>query len=732
MHLMKTLPFLAFLLPACALADPFAEAAKSWRFDAASTGTTIVGAVKMGAEAEGAGARESAKVARFEDGWIDAGSDWNAPGNAITVWIRAHVPNGDWTRSLIAKRGGHDKVNFNLFAVDLGGTPGPDIGFEICTDRGFFITSFPVSRIAAKAWHDLAGRYDGKKLQLICDGTVMAEADAGGALVKNSEPLLIGAETDNGRVNEGRVFRGEIEGAAIWTRALSDDDLAAVMQIPGIIATAASVPAAPRERLAGFRDLRATLLSDPQRPLWHFLCPEQGNAMPFDPNGAIFWRGRYHLFYIFQRLDGVHVWGHASSIDLVHWRQHPTGLDVAPTDPDRGIFSGNAFLDRDGVPTIMYHGVGVGNCIAQSHDDLLERWEKLRTNPIVPIPKAGDPNHGKFESWDPHGWFEGGSYYAIFGGKKPALMKGPELTQLDYQRPFLEGDKLSDDEDDVSCPDFFRIGDKHALVAISHQKGVRWWTGTWHDEHFVVEKSDRITWPGGSYFAPESLLDARGRRIQWGWVLDPRANAGASGWGAVMSMPVIVTLADDSRLNFAPAPELEKLRLNPHEHRDFTVADSEVRILDDVAGGSLEIALEAVPPPFGELVIHVARTSIGEETAIVCDTRTGEMRIDLAKSGRTHVIYRSWVISPPRNWGDRERGYLEQRAPFRLADGEPLRLRIFLDRSMLEVFANGRRYMIQRIFPTGTDSVGVRLGARGGEARVRSLEAWELAAANPF
>jgi sucrose-6-phosphate hydrolase SacC (GH32 family) len=157
----------------------------------------------------------------------------------------------------------------------------------------------------------------------------------------------------------------------------------------------------------------------------------------FDPNGAIFWRGRYHLFYIFQRLDGVHVWGHASSIDLVHWRQHPTGLDVAPTDPDRGIFSGNAFLDREGAPTIMYHGVGVGNCIAQSHDDLLERWEKLRTNPIVPIPKAGDPNHGKFESWDPHGWFEGGSYYAIFGGeKKPALMKGRSLHNSITSVPF--------------------------------------------------------------------------------------------------------------------------------------------------------------------------------------------------------------------------------------------------------------------------------------------------------
>src|SRR5678816_786710 len=92
---MKTLPFLAFLLPACALADPFAGAAKSWRFDAAPSGTTIVGTVKMGLAAEGEGAREGAKVARFEDGWLDAGRDWSAPGNAVTVWLRARVPNGD-------------------------------------------------------------------------------------------------------------------------------------------------------------------------------------------------------------------------------------------------------------------------------------------------------------------------------------------------------------------------------------------------------------------------------------------------------------------------------------------------------------------------------------------------------------------------------------------------------------------------------------------------------------
>ncbi len=47
------------------------------------------------------------------------------------------------------------------------------------------------------------------------------------------------------------------------------------------------------------RALREKLLSDPHRPGYHFVTPE-GRCMPFDPNGAIFWKGRYHLFYIFQ------------------------------------------------------------------------------------------------------------------------------------------------------------------------------------------------------------------------------------------------------------------------------------------------------------------------------------------------------------------------------------------------------------------------------------------------
>ena len=168
--------------------------------------------------------------------------------------------------------------------------------------------------------------------------------------------------------------------------------------------------------------VRERILSDPARPAYHFVVPE-GIAIPFDPNGAIYWKGRYHLFYIFQdtqlgkRSDH---WGHMSSTDLFHWRHHPTGLL-------EGMYSGNCFINEDGVPTICYHQVGQGNAMAVALDDDLNEWKKLDSNPITPKTREGDEHHEKYRSWDPHGWLEGDTYYAIFGGKRPGVAKSPAL-----------------------------------------------------------------------------------------------------------------------------------------------------------------------------------------------------------------------------------------------------------------------------------------------------------------
>jgi hypothetical protein len=178
---------------------------------------------ELNVRAAGPAARRDAKVVLLHGAYFNAGTNLHAGDSAITVYLRARDPKGIWNAALLAKRGGRDRVHFNLFSVDLPETPGADIGFEIRTDRGFAMVSFPVSQIEATAWHDLAGRYDGAKLELFCDGKRMASKPWGGALTRNAEPLLIGAETEGGKVV--RHFHGELEEAALWSRALTNDEL---------------------------------------------------------------------------------------------------------------------------------------------------------------------------------------------------------------------------------------------------------------------------------------------------------------------------------------------------------------------------------------------------------------------------------------------------------------------------------------------------------------------------
>ena len=210
------------------------------------------------------------------------------------------------------------------------------------------------------------------------------------------------------------------------------------------------------------RALREKLLGDPYRPGYHFVTPE-GSCMPFDPNGAIYWKGKYHLFYIFQDKRG-HNWGHVSSTDLFHWRHHPTGLVT-------GMFSGNCFVNKDGRPTMCYHQVDQGNAMAVAIDDDLNDWKKLDSNPITPRTKPGDPFHDKYRSWDPYGWLEGDTYYAIFGGEHPGIVKAPTLGGEwkyvgDLMGNTVPGVSINED---VSCADFFKIGDRRMLLCISHR-----------------------------------------------------------------------------------------------------------------------------------------------------------------------------------------------------------------------------------------------------------------------
>ena len=70
--------------------------------------------------------------------------------------------------------------------------------------------------------------------------------------------------------------------------------------------------------------------------------------------------------------------------------------------------------------------------------------------------------------------------------------------------------------------------------------------------------------------------------------------------------------------------------------------------------------------------------------------------------------------------------------PLELKNDERLTLRLFVDKSVVEVFANGRQAVTRRIYPSRKDSVGVTVFSRGGPTKVVRLKAWDMMPSNPY
>ena len=332
---------------------------------------------------------------------------------------------------------------------------------------------------------------------------------------------------------------------------------------------------------------RFRMASDPYRPAYHFLAPV--NWMN-DPNGTLFWNGRYHVFYQYNPNGAFHGtihWGHASTEDLVHWTDHPIALAPGPEGADRDqCYSGAAFIDKMGVPTFIYHGLPDGICLAASADDMLLDWKKHPANPVIPNPQAGDEYR---IGGAPCAWVEGDTCYALTGNSGSAppdaayLFSSRDLAHWEYLHPFYEGGRFTEWGEDCGCPDFFRLGDKHVLSFTSHLRGAQFYIGTCADHRFIPERHKRLargeTGRPGVYNEGLTLLDDRGRRILFGRLHEGRYSyvQRASGWAGMFALPMVLSLSDDGDLLMEPVPELEALR---GEHT--RVSNIELNVDEDV------------------------------------------------------------------------------------------------------------------------------------------------------
>lgn len=469
----------------------------------------------------------------------------------------------------------------------------------------------------------------------------------------------------------------------------------------------------------------SSISSDPQRPIYHFTAPR---GWLNDPNGLIQWGEQFHMFYQHNPAGAYHAtihWGHAVSDDLVHWRHLPIALAPTPDSPDAdGCYSGVA-VDADGVPTLLYSGNRAGAqraCLAASHDGLLT-WEKVPENPLIAEPPAGLD----LVAYRDHCvWREGATWYQLMGaglrnvGGAALLYRSPDLRRWEYLHPLCVGDLHQTTPlwtgSMWECPDFFGLEDRHALIVSVWDDEVLYYSaamsGRYADRHFLPERLHKLDYGDRYFYAPQSFRDRQGRRIAFGWAHEGRSAEAqrANGWSGAMSLPRELHLRPDGTVVGRPVAELAALRRDQHSVAARPLPPSQMVTLDEVRGDALEIVATLRPGPQGVVGLALRRSPDGaEETRITYDGRLGQLTLERSSSSL-----------------DRTTDHAPHTAPLALAADEPLQLHIFLDRSVIEVFANDQLSITSRIYPSRPDSLGVAAFAEHGPAELLALDAWSM------
>lgn len=447
---------------------------------------------------------------------------------------------------------------------------------------------------------------------------------------------------------------------------------------------------------------------DAQRPRFHFTAPSQWLN---DPNGLCFHAGRYHLYYQHNpgapKWGDIH-WGHASSADLVHWQDEPIALRPSPGHDQGGCFSGS-FALVDGVPTLYYTGYTAERqvqCAATSTD--LQRWTKHPERTIVEPP----PGVGSTDFRDPYVFRHDGCWYMAVGASMRSergqvlLYRSADGVAWRYLHPLYTSPSLALGVL-WECPNFFRLGDRWVLtVSVWPCLGVRYFVGRFDNEVFVPEREGELDVDGGA-FAHLAMRAPDGRTLQWAWINEQREQdqIDAAGWAGAMSVPRELRLDPQGRLCARPVAELAALRRAPIA---IESTGEQRGTLHRFAGRCLDIEATFTMRDRLRLGLTVLASPDGSEST----------RILFWPDARRLVIERSRSSINPKVRRQDVHSLLC------LDEGEPLRLRVLLDASVLEVHANERVCLTTRVYPALASSVQASVFV-DGDADV-AIQAWAM------
>ena len=687
--------------------------------------------------------------------------DFVPPVDAITVeaWVapRAFEWADDGRTSAIVNQ--HDRGGARGFILGVGRHGDWSLGAGV---GGAWqeLWSPRAAALRAGRWAHVAATFDSasRTMALYLDGRLVATRDTpAGPLAPAGGDLLIGRNNQAVMVNGTfpvNTFNGAIDEVKIRPRALSAAEVAgtyeaAVHTFAGGIVPAADV-APKRARFAG----------DRYRPQFHFQAPDHWMN---EPNGVFYAQGNFHLFYQYNQ-HGPYwhniSWGHTVSPDLVHWRDAPVALvpTAGSVAPD-GVWSGSAALDAAGRPLLFFTAgddglfpnqrTGVAGCASDPCAPGFADWTMEPA--AVTVPRAdldvGPGRRVRFADFrDPYVWREGSRWFQLVGsgvqtsggadvGGTVLLYTSTDHRHWTYVRPLLTGDVGAQPRGGQiwELPVFLPIADaegrrKHVLIVNPAWAGyspyssrdVWYFVGDWDPAagRFTPDSTVPRRFDYGEHFTgPAGFVDPRGRSILFSLAQDRRTEQAHhdAGWAHNLGLPIELSLRADGDLGVRPIVALDSLHTTAEPL--VAVAGTDVaeanRRVAGVRGDMLHVRLELAANGANRYGVKVRRSPGGEEeTLVYYDRAEGTINVDRRRSGSVSSLHPDLGV---------------QGGPLALG-GEALTLDVFVDKSMLEAYANGAKSITTRVYPGRADALGLELWA-DGPARVQSLRVWEMGSA---
>ena len=731
------------------------------------------GSVQVGVALSGAERQESlrrggdGRAALFDgDAWLSTGPatggvDLSAESFTACVRLRADKPGGVFYTNLFALLIHGDDRGEGLLVAHLG----------VCSGESALYREVLLGTIRLGVWHDLIVRYrrrdpggaDGGELSLACDGRIVWLVEIG----ERPRAIFAGPTIIGGwrvadpplpefpmEIVDGifrRLFAGAIDHAAFWNRALDDREVAELSGVAALEEGPAEDGAehnasAAAKALAQYnafydasrardvercrelgREMRRHMARDARRPIYHLTAP-----MGFiqDPCSAFYYDGRYHVFSfrnILVSLSCTHL-DHYVSDDLIHWQDMPVAC-WADSDYDvYGIWLTNNVIDDDGLPAMLYtaHGMrGKIGVLARSTDGMVSFGDKraVITNRI-----HHDGHTWRTESEGADRWvtLTTDQYFGARPGDRAdriVALTSPDLECWTERGEVWSVTKHPDPQDSpqrwglTEFPYIVPFGDRDVLIA--GNRPVVYWVGVFDRERLRFTPDDPepkpIDYGNPVHCCNPLIVDRKGpggapRRIILAEHGHAHGAVGGAPWHGLHVLPRVLSLHDD-RLLQEPVREVEALRGRHVAKRGLRVAAGAAGLLSGIEGDALEIVCTFDPGSadrFGLLVRLAADR--GSYARVFYEAATDRFGVDGA------------VIPSP---------YREQRqGPAHLSGGaylrreDPVTMRLFLDRCLLEVFVNG--HTCSMVLTAGSGDRGLDLFSEGGTATVRSLDIWEM------